>query len=184
MGLFDFFSKKKADGDELLTDVPLEKLKTGYYLDYDMKTWQVTNAATYNWGDADISYEWQLTAADDVIYLELTRDDADEWCITRKVPFGKLGEAVVSHMKTNEDPPAEITFDGVTYYQEEMGGGQYINLDKNPESGSELLRWDYCDDSGDRILSIEQWGENDFEAAVGEMVEAYAFTNILPGTLP
>ena len=35
-------------------------------------------------------------------------------------------------------------------------------------------------DPGKKYLGIEQWGENDFEASLGEPVEEYQFTNILP----
>ncbi len=46
----------------------------------------------------------------------------------------------------------------------------------------ELLCWDYYDLSEEKTLTIEQWGEEKFEAAVGIYVEEYQFTNILPGS--
>jgi hypothetical protein len=60
-----------------------------------------------------------------------------------------------------------------------MGGGKFLK--NGTGSGKELLSWDYENDSGDKLLSVEQWGEEDFEASVGYPVEEYQFLNILPG---
>jgi hypothetical protein len=43
-----------------------------------------------------------------------------------------------------------------------------------------MIYWDYADASGEKLLAIEQWGEDEFEAAVGRSVQEYEFTNILP----
>ena len=48
------------------------------------------------------------------------------------------------------------------------------------ETPRELITWEYLDDSERKTLTIEQWGEDDFEASVGEIVEEYQFTDILP----
>ena len=47
-------------------------------------------------------------------------------------------------------------------------------------AGDELIYWDYTDETGEKLLTIEQWGETEFEAAVGKTVQAYEFRNILP----
>jgi hypothetical protein len=79
----------------------------------------------------------------------------------------------------NGDPPEELVFEGVTYYLEEMAGGQFQK--DGIGEGQDLLRWSYEDDDGDSsYLGIEQWGEDDFEASSGFKVEEYQFTNILP----
>ncbi|MBT3880259.1 MAG: DUF4178 domain-containing protein [Candidatus Scalindua sp.] len=46
----------------------------------------------------------------------------------------------------------------------------------------EFLYWDYYDLSEEKTLTIEQWGEDKFDASVGNYVEEYQFTNILPGS--
>jgi hypothetical protein len=43
-----------------------------------------------------------------------------------------------------------------------------------------MLRWDYEDEEGERFLTIEQWGEEDFLAYQGLPAEEYQFTNLLP----
>ncbi|MFQ5585121.1 MAG: DUF4178 domain-containing protein [Calditrichia bacterium] len=44
------------------------------------------------------------------------------------------------------------------------------------------MYWDFIDEEDENFLTIEQWGETEFEAAMGYYVEEYQFTNILPGT--
>lgn len=165
-----------------LTDLSLSDLKVGYYVDYDLKTWQVTASNTYDWGSGDVSHEWQLKSHEETIYLEKETDDEDYWSVSRKIPFGRLGNTVRQHLAENEEAPDEIELDGVAYYMDESAGGKFLKDGQGP--GREMLVWDYEDDSGRRYLSIEQWGEEDFEASLGEPVEPYQFTNILPGESP
>ena len=178
MGIFDFFKKKKP-AEELPTgDLVLDDLKVGYLVDFDMQTWEVTGYSYYDWGDGDISQEWQLKSAGDLIYLEKEVDDETLWSTSRKISFGSLGAAVRDHLLETGDPPEEIAYQAVTYYLEEQGGGHYYKNGQGP--GQEFLQWSYEDENGQRFLTIEQWGEEEFEAAAGEPVEAYQFENILP----
>ena len=183
MGLKDWFSKKKETPEvDPLHDLSLEHLKPGYFVDFDLKTWEVTGYNVYEWEEESaVNREWRLSASDDVVYLELEVDDDRYWSINRKIPFQSLGPEVGQHLRENQDPPDEIVYNGVTFYLEEMAGGYF----REGEEGvrREMLRWSYEDDSGDRFLTIEQWGEDDFEASTGEPAHEYQFTNILPGNL-
>jgi hypothetical protein len=190
MGWKEFFGIRKKGHDqdagasaehaaEPLTDLRLSDLKVGYFLDYDLKTWEVVAYHYYDWGDGGtLTHEWQLKSADDTLYLEMESDDEVDWSVFRPIPFGRLGARVRNHIVENEDPPDEIVFDGTTYYLDEFGGGKFFRNGKG--QGREFLVWDYEDDAGKLYLSIEQWDEDDFEASVGVAVEEYQFSNILP----
>lgn len=179
MGWKDFFKKEKEAAVESVTHLSLAGLKTGYMVDYDMKSWEVAASHTYDWGEGDATFEWQLKSHDDTIYLERSPGDEDNWSISRKIPIGRVGAGIREHIKTHGDGPDQIEFEGTTYYLEEFGGGHFKEGGQGP--GKEVLKWDYTDDSGKKYLTIEQWSENDFEAAVGMPVEEYQFTDILPG---
>jgi hypothetical protein len=179
MGWKDFFKKKEAQGPDPLTELTLSNLQVGFFLDYDLKTWEVTGSHYYDWGSGDLTYEWQLKSHDETIYLEREPDDEDYWSISRKIAFQRLGAEIKKHILENDDPPESVVFEGTTFYREEMGGGKFFENRNSP--GKELLKWDYADESGQHFLSIEQWGEEEFEASIGEPVETYQFVNILPG---
>jgi len=193
MGWKEFFGihkkDRKQDSGALAEDIAdqvthltLSDLKIGYFLDYDMKTWEVAAHHYYDWGDGgNLTHEWQLKSVNDTVYLQRESEDEDEWSVSRTIPFGRLGTGVRNHILENEDPPDEIEFEGTTYHLDEFGGGKFFKDGKGP--GREFLVWDYADDAGESFLSIEQWDDDNFEASVGTSVEAYQFTNILPGKI-
>ena len=178
MGIFDRFKKDKDKGPDPLHDLTLAKMRAGWMVDYDLKTWEVASYNYYDWGEGDISHEWQLKSGDEVVYLELESDDEDEWSLNRKMPFGRLGPEVKESILEDGDPPDEIVLDGVTYYLEEKGGGHFFKDGQG--AGQPLLRWSYEDEDGQSFLGLEQWGEEDFDAALGRPVSEYQFTDILP----
>ena len=176
MGFFDKL-KNRGKKEEAPPDLVLKSLKPGWLLEYDLKNWEVQAYNIYDW-DGDLSHEWQMASGDEIRYLELETDDTDYWSFNRKISFGRLDPRIKESIKETGDPPEEIDLDGETFYMEEMAGGHF-KKDGQGE-GREVLRWSYENDEGDTYLCIEQWGENSFEAFLGQAVEEYQFTNILP----
>ena len=178
MGWKDFFKKKKKDDADPLADLTLGNLGVGSYVDWDMKTWEVTAHNQYDWGDGDMTREWQLRSSDETVYLEQETDDDVFWSVNRKISFNRLGPDVGRHIITHENPPDEIEYNGVQYVLEGSAGGRFFK--GGTGNGRELIKWEYEDDSGKNYLTIEQWGEESFEASIGHEVEEYQFSNILP----
>jgi hypothetical protein len=162
-----------------LADLILEKLRVGYLVDYDMKTWKVTEHSRYDFGEGYTAEEWELTSGGERCYLERSEDDEVEWGLSRKVPIGAVENNVRQHIVEHDDPPDKVVCKGDTYYLEESGSGYLL-----PEGGGEkrgFIYWDFLHEDGERFLAIEQWGETEFEASLGTEVEEYQFSNILPG---
>lgn len=179
MGLFDIFKKKKEDsGPDPLHDLVLEKMQAGYLVDYDMKTWEVTARHRYDF-DGDIVLEWELKSGSEVRYLERSFDDEVEWSFSQKIPIGALGGDVRRHIIDHEDPPAQIQYKAKTYYLDDDYAGYYYKDDAG--SPQELIKWEFVDEDQQGFVTIEQWGETEFEASAGIGVEEYQFTSILPG---
>jgi len=178
MGLFDFFKKKPgAESVDPISGLTLKKMKTGYYVDYDLNTWQVVSTNRYDWGEGDITHEWQLESHDDTLFLELEPDDEDYWSISRKRPFRSLDEGVRRVITESDDAPDTISFEGKTFSLDETGGALFF---KDDAPGREVFKWDYVDDSGKFYLTIEQWGETEYELSLGQKAEEYQFSSILP----
>jgi hypothetical protein len=177
MALKDLFKKKEDDFDPL-RDLELSKLRIGYYVDFDMKTWEVTDYNKVDYGEGYVSDEWELTAGREKWYLERSEDDEVEWSFSKKLPMGAIEGDIRQHIVDNEDPPNEIVCKGKTYYLDESGAGQ---IHKESETTKEFIYWDFIDDEDEHFVTIEQWDETEFEASQGYYVEEYQFTSILPG---
>lgn len=181
MGLFDRFRRRdEDDGIDPLKDLVLEKLRVGYLVDYDLKTWTVTAHNRYRFNDGRTAEEWELTAGREKRYLELSRGDEEAWTLSKSIPIGAVGPGNVrQHLLEHEDPPDQLTYRDVTYYMEGSVGGHLLPGDG--EGRQELIVWEYVDDDEESFVSIVQWSETEVTAVAGTFVEDYQFTNILPG---
>ena len=177
MGWKDWLKKPEAPIDPL-QDLVLAKLRVGYLVDYDLKTWQVTERFRYDFGDGYGAEEWELSAGDERLYLERSEDDGVEWGLSRTIPFGKVDGDIRKHIREHDDPPDRVTCEGETYFLDESGPA-HMERDAGERIG--FVYWSYVHEDGQRFLTLEQWGENEFEASLGHGVEEYQFSNILPG---
>jgi len=169
--------KKSKEETDPLRDLTLSALKVGYILDYDLKTWEVKSYHTYDFDGARVE-EWELDSGDDGCYLERAKDDEVKWAMSRKISFSELGDEIIEHIRKHEDPPGEITYQGARFSLGESEAGYYYRGGEG--TGEEMIYWEFTDPSGERLLCIEQWGEDEFEASIGHRVQEYQFTNILP----
>ena len=179
MGMFDFFKSQRERIDPL-ADLVVAKLRPGYIVDYDMESWEVTSYAVYDLGDGYEIEEWGLRSGTRTRYLERYEDDEVELCLSEKVPIGAIEGDIRGHIKEHDDPPAQIVYKGKTYFEDETDSGHYFKDGKPP--GTPFISWTYIDEEDESFVAIEQWGENEFEAAAGIYVEEYQFSNILPGS--
>lgn len=179
MGIFDFLKRQPREEEiDPLKDLRLDKLKPGYMVDYDLKTWQVTAHHRYDYGDGYWGDEWELTSGREKIFLEREADDEVEWSVSRLMPLGMIEPDVKKHIIEHEDPPNQIVVKGKTYYLDDSGPAYFLK-NGGPERVG-FIYWTFYDEEGDEFVTIEQWDEEEFEASHGVYVEEYQFTNILP----
>ena len=181
MGFFDRFRRAEPEQQtpsfDPLADLVLEKLRVGYLVDYDLKTWKVTDHNRYRFNDGRRAEEWELTEGREKIYLEWATGDGEFWSLSRPLPIGALGTAR-SHLLEHEDPPEQIQHDGKTYFLDGSVGGE---MTSHAGTSHELITWEMVDETEEFFLSIQQWGDTEITAAIGHSVEDYQFSNILPG---
>ena len=177
--VFDFFKKKNDDDLDDLDNLVLSKMKTGFLVDYDDKTFTVTARNYYQWEEGGRTDEWELKLGSEVFFLERSEEDGEvEWSLCKKRPISALEGDIGGHIIEHEDPPEKVIYEGVTFNFEEDDIGEYF---KGGSSKSlQFVAWDFCDDAEEKTLSIEQWGETKFDVTIGFEVEEYQFTNILP----
>lgn len=171
------FGKKKESFD-FTRELTLSTLRPGYMVDYDLITWQVAAHHRYDWGGGYVTDEWELKSAREVRYLEREEDDEVEWLWSRKIPLTDFSLDIKRYFTQHEDPPEELVYQGVIYKLNSEAVGKFHKDRAGP--AVEFICWDYMDPSGEKSLSIEQWGEREFETSEGHYVEEYQFSNILP----
>ncbi|MEM8929944.1 MAG: DUF4178 domain-containing protein [Acidobacteriota bacterium] len=185
MGLFDRIRHTLRGGEATAapassTPTNLADLAVGWMVDYDLRTWQVTDHEHYTFNDGATADEWELSSGHDRLYLERSDDDGEvEWSISRPLPIERL-EGVRDHILQHDDPPDAIEYGGRTFRMEWSVGGSV-----RPVAGGEerrLIEWELLDADEEHFLAIQQWGDTEFTASEGEVVQPFLFTHLLAGS--
>lgn len=180
MGLFDnFFKKKEEEPHYDSTDIRVQDLDVGFVFDYDLTTWEVKAIYEYDWGDNFFTREYKINNGTDTLFLSLEEDDELILSVSRKIKIRKLGDDVAEELMTNQKPPAKFVYEGKTYILEEESPGYFHDIERG-DSWEEFMAWDYEDDDAEYIVTIEQWGEKEFEASSGKYIKEFEISNILP----
>ena len=129
----------------------------------------VEGKLTYN-DDGDEWYEFMLTDGDDTVWLSVEEDDRLEAGLFR----------VVEDLKFKSKPPEHIEYDGHRYELEEWGRASVTRVGQTGiKKGMSCTYYEY-EAPGDHYLTVEQWGEGEFEVAVGRSVNPTEL-ELLPG---
>lgn len=160
------------------TNITLQDLEVGFMVDYDLKTWEVIGKFEYDWGNNFFTDEYKLQADKSALYLHLEEDDELEISISQKIRLNEVAENIPNHFQSGDDAPRALTYQGVTYQLEEEAQGSYRNV--RSEHWSDFISWEFAHPSEDQFLTLERWGEEEFELSHGTYLEAYQFSNILP----
>ncbi|MEM7583946.1 MAG: DUF4178 domain-containing protein [Acidobacteriota bacterium] len=179
MGFLDRFRKTRSEPElDPLADLVLAKLKVGYLVDYDLRTWVVTEYSRYSFNGGRTAEEWELTEGTDKLYLERS-EQGDAWSLSKTIPLGALGTGVRQHILDHDEAPEQVTYKGTVYYLDDSAGGELVSADGKERK--ELIQWEFLDEDEEGFVSIVQWSETELSAVAGHFVEEYQFTDILPG---
>lgn len=179
MGFFDsLFGSSDEDpssSEDPIEDPSLDQLREGYMLDYEMRTWEVTKHAKYDY-EGWPADEWTLENGDDLLFLEYEYDDGDVFLLSEPVEItdvtadGEPFRAVVRE----QEPPTKVTYDGQEYVLSEEGPATRTVDGRT----NELHYWVYEEEEG--FVALERYGSSDWNVYAGREVEPFEFDNILP----
>ncbi len=178
MGLLDFFKKKETPSYDS-SDIRITDLGLGFVFEYDLTSWVVEEEYEYDWGDECFSKEYKISNGTETRFLAVEDDDELYISISNKIRVRDIDEDLPDQISENEAPPKKITYKDRKYFLEEENPGYYRNVSEGEENWTELIAWEYEDDDNN-ILTIEQWGENNFEASEGKYLKEIDISNILP----
>jgi len=182
MGLFDRFKKKEEAPKYDVTNLKVTDLDEGFIFDYNMKSWQVKEVYEYDWGNNDFSYEYMVDAGDEVAYLSVEEDGEVSLTMTKPVKILKLDEDIVDDMIKDKKPPKKLFWEGEKYLLDKDSAGYFCNKSKETEDWAEFISWEYYNEEEDKIISVTQWGEQEFDAATGVVVKEFEISNIVPAS--
>lgn len=178
--VFDWFKKKNKEEQHYdPTNIQITDLRVGFLLDYNLETYEVKDEYEYDWGDNEFTYEFKLVSVNDECFLHLEEDDSLVLTISRPLLISKISPDVKRQIIQTDEAPNQITYNDMTFYQQSESAGYFRNT-KDPES-DEFVSWSYIADDNTSVIEIEQWGETDINASIGEIIRPGAITNIFPG---
>lgn len=180
MGLFDFFKKKEAAPRYDVTNMKLTDLDEGFIFDYNMKSWQVKEVYQYDWGKNNFSYEYKVDSGDEVFYLSLEDQGELILSLVKSIKIRELGESIPEEIVRNQKPPDRLVYENETYYLDSDNAGYFNDMTAGNDDWEELIAWEYFNKEGSKIISIVQWDERNFDAAVGIMIKDFEISNIIP----
>ena len=178
--VFGWFKKRKENRPQLSYDpsnIKINQLVKGSFVDYDLKTWEVSTVYEYDWGDNYFSDEFQLTTADETLYLNVEEDDELECTLASKINIHHIDGDIAEYILRNDSPPMKVVYEGETFFRQSENIGYFRNVEN--DKWSELISWSYYDKEQKKVLSIERWGEQEFEASIGRVAQEFEFTNII-----
>ncbi|BDD08426.1 hypothetical protein FUAX_08580 [Fulvitalea axinellae] len=181
MGLFDFFKKKEEEPSYDPTNLKLIDLREGFILDYDMQSWEVVKAFEYDWGNDYFTLELRLDNGTDSLHLAVDDNDGMELTLTKDVKVRHLDEDLPEYIVEHETAPKKLVYEGTVYYLDEESAGYCKEITAPDNAWQELINWDYYDKTEKKHLSVTQWGDREFECAVGRVAKEFEFSNIIPG---
>jgi hypothetical protein len=177
---WNIFGSKKDDGPKFdpLRDLTVANLKKGWMLDFQEKTWEVIACHKYDWGKGPLANEWELRSGNDTIFLEYEATEGESYIVSKWIPLTNIQLNIKSYLMTHDDPPEQLNILNEPFSLDEEGGGLFLENGVGPER--EFLFWEYISADEERFVTIEQWGDSEFEAYEGSYMKEYEFTNILP----
>lgn len=181
MGFFDRFSKKKQPHYDS-TYITVKDLDVGFVFDYNLTTWEVKAIYEYDWGDNYFTREFKIDNGSDILFLSIEEDDELIISVSNKVKVHKLGDSLQQDIIARGKPANKITFEGREYSLVKEAPGYFHDITGNPNNWIEFISWDFEDDSEAYTITVEQWGEKEFEATAGKYVKEFEISNILPAT--
>ncbi len=175
------FLKKKKEPDYDVTNLTLKDLNFKFILDYDMKSWEVREVYEYDWGNNNFSKEYKIDSGDEVGFLSVEDDGELSATLTKAIKIRQIDEDLIGIITETEKAPDKIHYQGTIYYLDSDSAGYFRDCGKESEDWEELISWEYYDENEQKIISITQWDERNFDAYAGEVLKPYQISNIIPG---
>lgn len=176
--MFQAFKKLfVSDKENHKTDYEITDLEVGFVFDYNLESWTVSASYEYDWGEEDFSREYKITNGKSTMFLHVDDGDKLEIILNTKCKLRDLGQ-YYDQIITAKQEVNQLEFKGESYWMEERSPGYYNEIPS--DEWTELISTTYYNELGDKVLTLEQWGEDEFELSSGILLKPFEISNILP----
>ena len=179
MGLFDRFKKKEEPSYDP-SNITVHDLDYGFILEYDLKSWKVEEVYEYDWGNNNFSWEYLINSGDEKAFLSVSGDNDLNLTLTKQIKIRKLDEDLVDIITKTEKAPSKLFWENEKYFLDEDSAGYCKDHSNKSNTWDELISYDYFNEEEDKIISITQWDDRNFEAFAGIVLKEYQIENIIP----
>jgi len=175
--IMNLFKSKKSEVEDTQIDFEIEDLKKGYFLDYDLKTWQITDFSTYSWDNGVTDFESTLFDGKDKLYLSYETVN-DNTSLFWEQDIDKIWVAARNKIRANQDLTQEtFTFDNKNYHFAAEGSAKV----KSTKETYTLVNWLFESEDRMHLISFNKYGDGFIEAYAGIRITKYQISNITPG---
>ncbi len=163
------------------SNISVENIKTGYIIDFDIKSWEVSNEWQYDWDNGNTEKEFKLSSNNDFMFVLLTKE-ARQFGVKVGKPINiySIDENIETEIQTKGRPYNVLLFEGITYYRESQTEGICYNMGDTSAQGVRVKAWDYYDTNRENHLRISERGRGEFRVLKARSASPYEFTDILP----
>lgn len=152
-------------------DYKLDKLREGFSFKLKKQIWKIVEIGEYDWGGDGRSIEYHIeNENNDKAFLEVEYLKGDY-----EVYFSQA-ISIESYILKDAINTEETVFSGDQFVLEEQYKGAYKNL-TNRTSWENLKSYMFYNKNED-ILTVEDWGDDKYEAFYGEEIKVKNIKNI------
>ena len=175
--LKNIFGSSKKDEQDINLNHSVRDLQQGWILDYDLRSWEVTDVAQWNWENAGQDKEFTITDGVDTFYLGLSRVQERPYGLFWEADYLSIPTSFRQRIGTRNQPPEEFAWQGKTYRFRDAGKARVSSL---TEDSFTVVNYLYETADRTHALSINNYGAMSYEAYAGKYLERFEIGNILP----
>jgi len=175
--IMNLFKSKQSEIEDTQIDFEIEDLKKGYFLDYDLKTWQVNDFSTYTWDNGVNDFESTLFDGKDTLYLTYeTVNNASSIYWEKKID--DIWVAARNKIRANQDMIQEtFSFNNKVYHFAAEGSARV----KSTKETYTMVNWLFESEDGKHLVSLNKYEDGSIDAYVGIKITNHQISNITPG---
>jgi hypothetical protein len=163
------------------TNLSIKELKVGYIVDYFMESWEVKSHGEYSFDGGSYGAEFLIDNGKRKQFLYVEEDGTlDHITLSETLALNSIDPAIRTQIINTDNAPNTFDYQGEAYFFVECSAGLFKDYKAKEEDASEFVMYDFKNKAEDKFISITRWSETELEAAAGQSIKEYEFSNILP----